>query len=464
VSRCATNARGAPTGYDVVVVGGGIAGLVAALAAAEQGAQVAVLESSARVGGTWGTLVSCLSGPRRSGEAESESGADGLEEDSARSRLLAAVAWLGGRGLRFTEGIGAQDAAPCFAPNGPAVELTSRLLSGIEGVRGAVMPATRGLALRMDGMAVRAVVASSRGARTEMRCRAAILCTGGFGANPEMLTRYVGTWGDRLVPRGAPGAIGDGLRMGLEAGAAASRGLARVHGHPVPAVPPRLGPDVERRPDVGRDSTIRSHFGGIVVDQLGARFVDESVSPVNTNQELAFRREAKGFLITTLSRRAGVGTDRCDVPELTSIVEAAGGELAVAGSLQDVAEALHAWGAHGRGAIETVLEYNTAVRNGTAAALEIPRRGDARVLEEPPFVVVPVSASVIWTSGGLLTDEVSRVLDRDGEAIEGLYAAGTDAGNAPENDFGGGAWAVVSGRIAGMTAGATAGTRGVRSS
>src|SRR3954447_14767920 len=68
-----------------------------------------------------------------------------------------------------------------------------------------------------------------------------VLATGGFQANRELLRRHVTPQADELVLRAAPGSNGDGLRVGLEMGAAASQGMEQFYGRNMPAPPARIG-------------------------------------------------------------------------------------------------------------------------------------------------------------------------------------------------------------------------------
>ena len=106
---------------------------------------------------------------------------------------------------------------------------------------------------------------------------------------------------------------------------------------------------------------------------------------------------------------------------------------------------------------------------GTVAeAIEVARAagGDVRPAEElpfalpaspklvkPPFTAVRVYAAVTHTIGGLRVDERARVLDREGTPVDGLHAAGADAGGIFTGGYGSGlAAALVYGRIAAETA------------
>ena len=67
-----------------------------------------------------------------------------------------------------------------------------------------------------------------------------VLATGGFGASRELLRRHVGPEAAHALLRAAPGSDGDGLRLGLAAGARASAGLGEVYARAMPAPPARV--------------------------------------------------------------------------------------------------------------------------------------------------------------------------------------------------------------------------------
>ncbi len=69
-----------------------------------------------------------------------------------------------------------------------------------------------------------------------------ILCTGGFAADRELVRRWITPEADELLLRAAPGCTGDGLRLGLEAGAALSDGMDEFYGRTMPAPPARVEP------------------------------------------------------------------------------------------------------------------------------------------------------------------------------------------------------------------------------
>jgi succinate dehydrogenase/fumarate reductase flavoprotein subunit len=69
-----------------------------------------------------------------------------------------------------------------------------------------------------------------------------VLATGGFPADRELVREHVTPQAEHLALRAAPGATGDGLRLGLEAGGTTSAGMDEIYGRNLPAPPAQVGP------------------------------------------------------------------------------------------------------------------------------------------------------------------------------------------------------------------------------
>ncbi len=110
---------------------------------------------------------------------------------------------------------------------------------------------------------------------------------------------------------------------------------------------------------------------------------------------------------------------------------------------------------------KTVADYNAACVPGTYKPLELdglathglapPKSNWALPLDEAPFHAYPIISSNVFTFGGLKVDTAARVLNRDGDAIPGLYAAGETVGMYYGNYTG--ATSVLKGMVFGRLAG-----------
>ena len=202
---------------DLVVAGAGMAGLVAAAEARRRGASVVLLEKGDRPGGSMRLSSGFVWRHRDFGRfrAECPGGDPGLQR-TLFERLDADVAWLESLGAPVTER-----------------ETGNSVTSGV----------------RFDPAGLTNALESAAG---EVRLRAplrelperapVVLATGGFQADRELVRRHITAEADRLVLRAAPWSTGDGLRLGLEAGALPSEGLEEFHGRNMPAPPARVGP------------------------------------------------------------------------------------------------------------------------------------------------------------------------------------------------------------------------------
>lgn len=200
---------------DLVVAGAGMAGLAAAAEARALGAESLLLEKLDRAGGSMALSSGVVWRHRDYGRFRDECprGDERLQR-TLFERLDADLAWL--------ESIGA-----------PVVE------------RATGNPHTTGVRLDVAGTR-EALLEAAGGARlgealTELpRGVPVVLATGGFQASRELVRRHVTR--EELLLRAAPGSSGDGLRLGLEAGARTSAGLDEFYGRNMPAPPARVQP------------------------------------------------------------------------------------------------------------------------------------------------------------------------------------------------------------------------------
>lgn len=243
-----------PMHFDLVAIGGGFAGICAAVRGAELGLRTAVLEtgtdegylcSSRWAGGifhvsyhdvklTPGELLTAIN-RQTDGETDQELAA-AIAADAGRT-----VNWLASQGAAFTEaspiGWHRFTLAPPRLPvagqdwrgRGPD-RLLGELRRRLQERQGRLLLGTRTASLRLARGRVVGVTAHRDGAVLDIDADAVVIADGGFPGNAELLRKYIGPRPDRVLMRHAGTAIGDGLRMAAEAGAALV-GLDRLYGH-----------------------------------------------------------------------------------------------------------------------------------------------------------------------------------------------------------------------------------------
>lgn len=478
--------------FDVIVLGGGNAGLCAALSAQEYGARVALLErapeelkggNSAHTGGAFRVAYQGTDDLRRlmpdlldseiessdfgsySGEeffaelaSQSQYRADPEVLDTVVSESLDTLHWMTGKGVRFMPIYGRQafkvDGTFKFW-GGLTIEvsggglglvdaLTRRALQdGVE-----IFYATRGRQLSRGPDGLWRVYAENG---EVFSAPAVIIATGGFHANLRWRTQFLGPGWDLAKVRGSRFNTGDGIEMALEAGAAAHGNWSGCHAVFYDLNAPAMG-------DLNLLNMQKNYFHlGVVVNADGQRFVDEG---------LDFRNYTySGMGEKVLRQPGGVAWQIFDqhsehlLPDEYRVRQAT---RIVADSLEELAGKLEGINANAllntleqfNQAVCEEVPFNPAVRDGRSTrGLSIPKSNWANPLNKPPFVAYAVTCGITFTFGGLQVDSQARVIDEDGQPIEGLYAAGELVGNLYYVKYAGGA-GLTSGSVLGRIAGA----------
>ena len=293
-----------------------------------------------------------------------------------------------------------------------------------------------------------------------------VLATGGFQGNAELLARHVSPHAASMYLRANPWSTGDGLLAALGSGAATTPWLDTFYGHAMTAPPARFG--------AAGFQEMSHKYGPLAValNLHGQRFADESAGTGEEwlNSQIARQPQASAayvFDAVTAEREYEGGALARVVLERA---RQAGGPVAQAATLEDLARQMHAWGLPPGEVLRTLAGYNAAVNAGRGEFLHPPRRGNPFPVLQPPFSAALVRSAITFTCGGLRTDLDMRVLRRAQSvstlplvmagrdefqfaAVPGLFAAGCDVGGFSTNAYLGGlAQALVSGRIAGAAA------------
>ncbi|WP_119273587.1 FAD-dependent tricarballylate dehydrogenase TcuA [Taklimakanibacter deserti] len=485
---------------DIVVVGAGNAALCAALAAREKGAHVIMLESApeAESGGntrfTAGAMRVVYNGvddlsqlmPDLS-QAEKDRtdfgsySAGDFYDDMARvtqyrtslelsdlvvSRSFPTLLWMREKGVRFAPIYGRQ----AFKVDGRFKfwgGLTVEAWGGGPGLVSALTQACRlaGIEILYDcraerllrtGDSVTGVVVRAMGRVVTIAAKAVVLASGGFEANPEWRTRYLGPGWDLAKVRGTRFNQGDGLRMALDIGAAACGNWSGCHAVGWERNAPDYG-DLA----VGDNFQKHSYPFGIMINARGRRFVDEGADFRNytyakygrviLEQPEQFAWQIFDSKVTHLLR------DEYRIKQVTKVTADTIEELVRKLGDVDQEQALREIRAY-NDAVDTATPFNPNVKDGRAAReLDVPKSNWANRLDTPPYEAYAVTCGITFTFGGLSIDSHARVLDVGGKPILGLFAAGELVGGIFYFNYPGGT-GLTSGAVFGRIAGASAGS------
>lgn len=452
---------------DVIVVGTGLAGMSAALQAAELGAKVVMLDK----------LPEDLAG----GSSKFSGGSIGVAADDtpeAKERFLKAIAARSlNRGneaiqrviaensldaTRWLRGYGAKAPKPMARPGleGASVNFEPGMYRSM---REQILPLMRREVKRLGGVLqfeakARQLVMDERGSVVGVRVETAeglvdflgrvVLATGGFAANKEMLEIYVGPDADEAWYRGSPLNTGDGHLMAREAGA----GLVRMGGTNTLV----LGMVSRRNPHAGNPSYVL-HFG-LCINRLGQRYTDEGRMYGHATPPLLKQPGQEAAVVFDQA----ILESRGAIEILLKVYRDNQVPYVQADSLDELATKL---GFPAAALKKTVADYNAAVQGDKALQADPPKSAFAMKVEKAPFYAFPeLVPGITLTFGGITINEKAEVLQPDGRLIRGLYAAGECAGGVFHFEYHNVglpcANALTMGRMAGRTA-ATAARAGV---
>jgi succinate dehydrogenase/fumarate reductase flavoprotein subunit len=429
----------------VVIAGGGLAGLTAALRATELGARVTLLEKGASVGGSFiyssGYVWSYVDLPSFRREAP---GGDVTLQSLILERLESCLTWLedeGGTLLAHETGnpltFGAR-----FDPERTVQTLVDRI--GASG--GEILLGTALEGLLEDPAGHVAGVRVSTSGETHV-ADAVLLASGGFAGDPELVGRYIIGGAGRMLVRAHPRSTGDGFRAALEKGALASSGLDEFYGRNLPAPPAEFPP--ERFVEV---SQLYGRYG-VAINACGERYADEGADWSETALTQATAHQPGLYAWYILDARGLEGRVRERTAKaMVETARSTGGTVLEAETLLELVNRLGEHGVPRETFLRTLEGYNAAVAAGEDPSP--PRSGQAKPLSVPPFVAIKVAPSITHTVGGLAVDAGCRVLCRtDGRPIPGLYAAGVEVGGVSVGGYTSGlASALVFGRTAAESA------------
>jgi tricarballylate dehydrogenase len=485
-------------GFDVIVVGGGNAAMCAALSAQENGARVVVLERAPEEesGGNSRFTAGAIRVAYRGVDDLRELMPDLTEAEIAQTdfgtytedqffddmfrvtrnrtdpalceilvrRSFETLKWLRGKGVRFAPIWGRQ----AFKVGGRFKfwgGLTVESYGGGPGLIAAETEACRkrGIEIRYasrvtrllhDGFRVQGVEVKTPGRIHELRAPAVVLAAGGFQADAEMRTRYLGPGWELAKVRGTRFNTGDGIRMALAIGASPVGNWSGCHAVQWDFNAPEFG-DLA----VGDAFQKHSYPWGILVNADGRRFVDEGADFRNYTYAKYGRvvLEQPGNFAWQVfdSKVLHLLRDEYRIRQVTKVR---------AETLEELAGKLE--GVDAQGFLDEMRRYNAAVRKDIpfdpnvkdgrrTEGLAVPKSNWANTIEDGPFEAYQVGCGITFTFGGLRIDTEARVIDGDGAPIPGLYAAGELVGGIFYFNYPGGS-GLINGAVFGRIAGATA--------
>ncbi|ABR49588.1 flavocytochrome c [Alkaliphilus metalliredigens QYMF] len=447
---------------DVVIIGGGGAGLAAAVSAHQNGAQIIVLEKMPRLGGNTilaGGALNAAGSPRQVAQGIEDSvekhftqtyeGGDELGNTDLIQTLVEnaypAVEWLESLGMNFNDevftvlgGLWPRAHKPSTPLGTGFIDTYQNYINANEGIE--ILLDTEAIELLVeDGRVVGVKAVGLSGDVIVHANNGVIMAAGGFGANTEMIEKYNQSWPSlaNVKSTNHPGATGDGLAIAEAVGASL---IGLEHLQLLPLGDPNTG-SLSGNIEQGVENRI-------FVNKSGNRFVDEGARrDVMTK---ALLEEEDAFLWVVLDQK------NYPTPETTNnfnetIEELIAQDRAFKGdTLEELAGKI---GVNPDNLVKAVEEFNKVVEAGGSD--EFGRTLFDTKIDTAPFYAGARVPTVHHTMGGIEINTNAEALDVNGNVIPGLYAAGEVTGGIHgSNRLGGNALAdiAVYGRIAGENA------------
>lgn len=466
---------------DLLIIGGGAAGMAAATAAAEQGIKPLVVEAQAAVGGN-GLFPRGVFGVDSKLQRKKLIFADGDEIFRAcmeyshwkiDGRLIRTlidrsgdtVDWLMEKGVPFSDVVHhtpnqSPEVFHITPPEENAGLAVIRCLKAYCEEQGVTfLTSTSGKSLRKDarGEICGAVCADRDGQEVVISAKKVIVCTGGFSGNQEMIRKYYPNFKpEEVAAGGGMRHPGDGVRMALEAGADLEGNFA------MEIAAPKIQGYAALNLLLGKPYNIW-------LNRFGRRFADEGIVYNFAQAANACMRQSRGQMWVVFSESALRKTleDGRDMIELIHI--AAGAEEQLEDTIREAisdgimarantpAELAAFIGCSEAVVAASIAEYDNFCCQGRDGLFaKSPRY--LLPLGKGPIYAIRAGADMLITHGGIRVDEQFRALDAEHLPMKNLFIAGVDFGGADADVYNvemsghGFGFALNSGRMAGENA------------
>ena len=462
---------------NVVIVGGGLAGLSCALEARNMGASVVLLEQESHLGGNSAKASSGINGAesRHQFEQNISDSVEAFAEDTYRSgrgkeqkELVKILAKDSAEAIDFLEKEGKLDLSIISllggqsAPRAHRAKISGRPMNVGLAITSAMEKAARdkGVDIRTEAKAtslmrndrgeVIGVSYEDKSGQPMQVLGNVVLSTGGYSTDREgLLAEFNGKLSDLPSTNGEWKSVGEGIRMSRRIGAKLAL-MEHVQVHPTGLVDPK-NPDAKFVILAGE--ALRGN-GGIFLNAKGKRFVDE-LGYRDVVSNAIFKHGSK------LKLESGKSTPTAVFLVLNEAAVSKFKEAIMFYSFKKLVfqfDNLKAFcdkfSVPYDTAKSTLHEYNEDAKKGKDAFGKT-TFNSVPVREDEHLTVMIVTPSVHYTMGGLQINEETNVLHKSGSVINGLFAAGEVTGGLHgENRLGGNSLleCVVFGRIAGKQA------------
>ncbi|WP_353095611.1 FAD-dependent oxidoreductase [Tissierella praeacuta] len=437
---------------DVLVIGGGGAGLQSALRAIESGYTVTLIEKNGSLGGatitngsnivaTNSNLSKELFGnngdsPERLYE-DLSNGCNGTVDPRLTKKMTEtigeAIDWVSKTAnikyhIAQTQVVDHSVDRQIEVKSSSSAEVIDAVSKRFEELGGKIMLETKALELITDNNSVIGARAENANNIINFNAKSVIIATGGYGADVELRPSNM----DGYLYYGPSTSTGDGLKMAINIGAD-SRNLDwyKIYPH-----------GLEIEPGIGKLTTYSSKkatdLGAIYINSKGKRLLNESLPYSDFRNKVMEQEDSVAYLVMN----ENIWNEYYELLLLHGFSEETiqkyldnnGSKTPVLVSANTIEEAARLANINAESLKETLNLYNQYAKNG-----EDKEFGKSKEylypIEGDKFYIVEQKLRFATTLGGLVVDENSMaVLDKNGNKINNLFAAGEVIGGANGND------------------------------
>jgi fumarate reductase flavoprotein subunit len=461
-----TKTDGSDRTVDVVVVGSGIAGSMAALSAKEAGADtVLLIEKRGIFGGTAklsrGGFADAVISAKNNPEASLNEWKDWMQDGDSGYPDYDKFLSIAGQSAETVDYLRSLGLIIIGQVTGGGNALMTKLEERISAQNIEVLLNCEAVEISLDNGLVSGIDAIYRRRSFRIQAKNVILATGGFSRNPELVAQWAGTTPgmNYVVSMADSGSTGDGILMARRIGASLyNNTFTKIAGLQFSSALYGISAFVQPAPLLPAPAALSTQ---ILVNSEANRIMNEAVggsfgNVSSYNSDAAYIMIKDGRPPYYILYDAG-GSPAAGTTDITGALEAGAalrnGEVLKALTFEELADAMNV----PAGALnDTVTRYNSFADSGD---MDFGKHVSyIKPIKIPPFYAVKVYPNSYGSMGGVVTDSGGRVLDPSGNVIPHLYAVGEVSNRDFYNEsyIGGASLALYStvGRIAGKTAAA----------